>query len=334
MPSNQDPHELVEFMRQVTREIQSEYERISSRSTEDPGTAGDEGEENWATLLREWLPPNYHVVTKGRILSRANVATPQVDVLVLKPEYPSKLLNKRHYLAAGVIAAFECKTNLRPGGLKKTMENAAKISRILREDNKANYYLDRRRDSNTAYIELHRPLIYGLLAHSHSFGRDDGAAREKISSKIKEHDEEFYEHPSELIDLVCVADLAVWRSQRAPYSLLNQEKPDKHGNPITPILVDKPSTCYTCHHKGLWHHESSSYKSTTTIGSLITALYKKIAYKDSNLDEWSRYFTDACAMGVGGGEWRVWGDLLSSGAKSCYDLSNAYNSSWGLDIFD
>lgn len=333
MASTKKPHEIVNFMRQVTMEIQSEYERISSRSSEDPGTAGDEGEENWAALLREWLPSNYHVVTKGRILSRANIASPQVDVLVLKPEYPEKLLNKKYYLAVGVIAAFECKTNLRSDGLKKTMENAAKISKLLKEDNKANFYLDRRRDPNTAYMELHRPLIYGLLAHSHSFGCEDEVARDKISRRIKEIDLSIYQHPSELIDIVCVADLAVWRTQRAPYSLLNLKEPDQHGNPITPTLVNKPSTCYTCHHKGVWHHESSYYESTTTIGSLVTALYKKISYKDANLDEWSRYFSDACAMGVGGGEWRVWGDVLSPEAKSFYDLSDPYNSNWGLDIF-
>ncbi len=65
---------------------------------EDPGTAGDEGEENWADLLRDWLPQNYHIVTKGRILARNNEAGPQLDILVLKPDYPSKLLNKKHYL--------------------------------------------------------------------------------------------------------------------------------------------------------------------------------------------------------------------------------------------
>jgi hypothetical protein len=32
-----------------------EYDRIQKRATEDPGTAGDQGEENWATLLRNWL---------------------------------------------------------------------------------------------------------------------------------------------------------------------------------------------------------------------------------------------------------------------------------------
>jgi hypothetical protein len=86
------PHALHMFMAQVTEEMASEYERIYARAVEDPGTAGDEGEENWATLLRDWLPPNYHVRTKGRLLSHNGLMSPQIDVLVLKPSYPRKLL--------------------------------------------------------------------------------------------------------------------------------------------------------------------------------------------------------------------------------------------------
>ena len=54
-------HDLAEFMRQVSVEMASEYERIRRRTHEDPGTAGDQGEENWASLLRDWLPRTYEV---------------------------------------------------------------------------------------------------------------------------------------------------------------------------------------------------------------------------------------------------------------------------------
>jgi len=40
------------------------YERITRRSAEDPGTAGDQAEENWAAFFRDWLPPSYPIVTK------------------------------------------------------------------------------------------------------------------------------------------------------------------------------------------------------------------------------------------------------------------------------
>lgn len=53
--SQEKTHDLYGFMRQLSDEIAAEYDRIQKRTTEDPGTAGDQGEENWAELLRGWL---------------------------------------------------------------------------------------------------------------------------------------------------------------------------------------------------------------------------------------------------------------------------------------
>src|SRR5580692_5249368 len=99
-------HELFDFMRQASDEIQAEYARIVKRTAEDPGTAGDEGEENWRAVLQHWLPPYYRVVTKGRIINPQGEATPQMDVLILHPAYPAGLVSKKLYLAGGVLAAF------------------------------------------------------------------------------------------------------------------------------------------------------------------------------------------------------------------------------------
>jgi hypothetical protein len=85
-------HELLDFLKQSSDAIQAEYERIARRSAEDPGTAGDEGEENWKSLLADWLPPYYQVVTKGRVLFWNGKASPQMDVIVLAPEYPKGLV--------------------------------------------------------------------------------------------------------------------------------------------------------------------------------------------------------------------------------------------------
>jgi tetratricopeptide (TPR) repeat protein len=82
--SYQKSHDLYDFIRQISAEMCAEYNRIQMRATEDPGTAGDQGEENWAELLREWLPRSFEVVTKGRIISQEGETSPQIDVLVLK----------------------------------------------------------------------------------------------------------------------------------------------------------------------------------------------------------------------------------------------------------
>ena len=54
--SEETTHELYEFMLRLSDKMAANYKLIQRRATEDPGTAGDQGEENWAELLRGWLP--------------------------------------------------------------------------------------------------------------------------------------------------------------------------------------------------------------------------------------------------------------------------------------
>jgi hypothetical protein len=122
----EERHDIHDFLVSAQRDIQEEYERILKRATEDPGTAGDQGEESWATLLRNWLPSYFHIVTKGRILCENGYASPQIDVLVLHPSYPKVLLDKKLYLAGGVAAAFECKTTLKSAHVKEAIGNSCK----------------------------------------------------------------------------------------------------------------------------------------------------------------------------------------------------------------
>jgi hypothetical protein len=108
-----EKHDIHDFLLSTQREMYAEYNRILKRATQDPGTAGDQGEENWATLLKNWLPSYFHIVTKGRILCDNGYASPQIDILILHPSYPQILLDKKLYLAGGVAAAFECKTTIK-----------------------------------------------------------------------------------------------------------------------------------------------------------------------------------------------------------------------------
>jgi hypothetical protein len=190
-------HELEDFLEQDQAEIASEYKRIYRRSTEDPGTAGDQGEENWAELLRNWLPPNYQVVTKGRIIFPDGTATPQIDILVLRGTYPLRLLTKKLYLSSGVVAAFECKNTL----TAKHITDAAATAALL----KSNFYIRR----GTLQAELHAPPVFGLLAHSHSWKAESSTPIDNVDEKVGEVLNGIA-HPSELIDIICVADLAAW----------------------------------------------------------------------------------------------------------------------------
>ena len=92
-------HDLHDFMSQLTSDIDAEYHRIQKTAKLDPGTAGDEGEENWAKILRDWLPATYHVVTKGQIINNTGELSPQVDVLVLYPTYPPLSTRQKEILS-------------------------------------------------------------------------------------------------------------------------------------------------------------------------------------------------------------------------------------------
>jgi len=149
-------HDIHDFVSNSQRDLQAEYIRIQKRATEDPGTAGDQGEENWATLLRQWLPGYFHIVTKGRILADSGYTSPQVDVIVLHPSYPKILLDKKLYLSGGVAAVFECKITITASHVKEAVETSSILKRALPIR------------TGSPYKELHSGIIYGLLAHSHS----------------------------------------------------------------------------------------------------------------------------------------------------------------------
>jgi hypothetical protein len=189
---------LRKFVDQVTSEMAAEYQRIRERARADPGTAGDEGEENWATLLREWLPSTYQVVTKGRILGADGAISRQVDVVVLKPGYPAKLAEKKTHIAEGVAAAFECKITLKADHLLKAATNAAAIKELTQAR------------EGTPYRELTSPIVYGVLCHSHSWKGPTSVPYENITAALLAADGEAVKHPRQMLDVVCVADLGTW----------------------------------------------------------------------------------------------------------------------------
>ncbi len=202
--ANTTPHALHTFMAQVTDEMASEYERIYARAAEDPGTAGDEGEENWAALLKEWLPPNYHVRTKGRLLSHDGSMSLQIDVLVLKPSYPLKLLEKKVWLADGVAAAFECKTTLTAAHVAESVERCATFKSLYKPR------------TGSPQRELRSPLVYGILAHSHAWKGAASKPVENVNNALHNALSRI-NHPRLELDIICVAALATWTSMYVSY---------------------------------------------------------------------------------------------------------------------
>ena len=191
-------NDLYDFMREVRENIASEYQRIRKRSGDDASIAGAEGENNWAEIFKDWLPPTYHIETKGKIMAADGTSSPEFDVIVLSPTYPRKLRKKKQYLAGGVVAAFECKLTLDGEDIRATIERSAMVRRSLPKR------------LGTPYIELHSPIIMGLLAHSHAWQSPESKPIANTESWLYKANQDFIKHPREMLDIICVSNLATW----------------------------------------------------------------------------------------------------------------------------
>ena len=310
-------HDLYKFMQQLTNEMAEEYDRIQMRATEDPGTAGDQGEENWAALLRGWLPRTYEVVTKGRIIGVDGRTSPHVDVLVLKDVYPKKLLNKKLYLAAGVAAAFECKTTLRAEHIEKAMETCVKIK---------NLYPARQ---GTPYKELHAPIVYGVLAHSHSWKGDNSTPEDNIEQKLRDSDKSYVSHPRLGLDLLCVSDLTTWTLFKVAQGI---KVAHALSNDVRMLLrqaeARKLNLSLTSHFKH-YPYPNEQVEHFTPIGSLISNLSKLLAWEDPALRGLADYYLDLKMPGGGDGYMRWWDDSIYSVAvRKQLETSDLWNKDW------
>jgi hypothetical protein len=295
--SQEKTHDLKDFMRQLSDEMAAEYIRIQKRATEDPGTAGDQGEENWAELLRGWLPRTYEVVTKGRIIGQDGRTSPQVDVLVLKSIYPKQLIEEgqKIFLAAGVAAAFECKTTLKAEHIEQAVKTCAEVK---------NLYPAR---EGTPYKELHAPIVYGLLAHSHSWKGPNSTPEDNIRQKLLESDRLHVLHPRECVDMLCIADFGTWISGKLTFiypspssvsdgSSLNQWRDFQY------VLEGAAQTTYVRHTR---FHDKQT-KNFTPIGTLISNLSRRLAWEDVALRDLVDYYQITKIGGVGMGGFRDW----------------------------
>jgi hypothetical protein len=283
-------------MLSATREMNEEYQRIQKRATEDPGTAGDQGEENWAALFKDWLPPTFQIVTKGRILGHDGQASPQIDVLILKPEYPKKLLDKKLYLAGGVVAAFECKITLKASHIRDAVENSAIIRRLVPKR------------YGTPFKELNSPITYGILAHSHSWDSPGSTPLINIEKTLLDSDGVYTKHPREMLDIVCVSDLANWSARKR----VNNEP--SLTSVIEEQIISLTEEQRMAFNKGTTdtvylQNSNESHNQTeyfTPIGAMISFLLDKIGWEFSGVRSLAEYFRLVNLGGSGNGKMINW----------------------------
>jgi hypothetical protein len=288
-------HDLHFFMRQIANDIAVDYERIHQRSKEDHGTAGAQGEKEWAELLANWLPSTYHVVLGGRIISADGEMSPQVDIAVLKPSYPRALLREKIWLACGIAAVFECKNTLKVEHVIDNIERCKKIKAMFP-----------REVSDDAEQELRSPIICGLLAHSHSWKGVNSKPLEIVGNALLKGAYEA-SHPSELIDVVCVADLATWNN----WHFSGHPPPfGDQGKAIRLFYggdwgVDTWINCAAVHQEP----QSTHFQ---PVGAALAHITERLSHRDSSVADLAEYFRKANLFGSGRAGVRYWPQSVHS----------------------
>jgi hypothetical protein len=260
-------NELMQLVQQATTNMAADYKRIRMRAQEDPGTAGDQGEENWAELLRGWLPATFYIVTKGRIVFSGGQASRQLDVLVLSPSYPKGLLNNKLYLAAGVLAAFECKITLRRKHIIKAVKSGDMLGSISRTDRS---------------VKQH--IVDGLLAHSHDIASKNKPPQEVIMDALIQAEPELND-PRDCLDFICVADLGTWALMRLPVA------------PASESSIAAVVTSYMGPLAEATHQAPIPHVYPDPIGRFLTGLLRRLGPIDPAIASIATYFHDAGLLG-------------------------------------
>jgi hypothetical protein len=211
--------------------------------------------------------------------------------LVLSPSYPQELRDVKVYLAGGVSAAFECKVTLYSEHIGQGVQRAADLRRLI----------PLRR--GTPYRELPSQLVFGLLAHSHDWKAEKSTPLENVSHRLYSADQQLIKHPREMLDVLCVADLATWAARKHaslnPDDTLANCHPD-YAKSISPTPI---ISAYMC---------SGYDEQFTPAGALITKLLRALAWEDPGIRDLAEYFELSGLEGEAFGYKRDWDpDVLS-----------------------
>jgi hypothetical protein len=100
---------------------------------------------------------------------------------------------------------YECKTTLKAEHLEKAVKTSSEIKSNLQKK------------IGSPYKELNSSIIYGLLAHSHSWKSENSKPIENIEHALWEADIKYVTHPIQCLDYITVSDLATWRTAKLTF---------------------------------------------------------------------------------------------------------------------
>lgn len=297
--------DVQDIVKSFDREMQEDYVRISKNASKDPGTAGDQGQANWQELLKKWLPSYFKIVVNGRVVSNKSTDSPQIDIIILRPEYPDILIEKKVFVADGIIAMFECKTTLRREDIKKTFQNSERLS---------NHFEHLK---GTFRNELNRPFIYGMICHSHEWKGKNSNPVDNISNALNDNLAEITSHPRNMLDFLCVADLGFWKSLKSIQSASEYTMSKVNNTDFKPTGTTQ--TAYMCHADKV----TVPNQTFSPQGNLLSFLFQRLSWQFDGLKPLSQLFSKSGTTSGGktqrlGQIWTI--DIFSEELKnrSCF----------------
>ncbi|GAB97688.1 hypothetical protein KILIM_078_00200 [Kineosphaera limosa NBRC 100340] len=141
-----------DLFRELATRVETDYSEAREHARQsDPQRAGHEGEATWQTLIDQW-GPGLPVVTRKYIVGPGGESN-EVDLVILKRDYPAHLMSHSSVLASGVAAAFSVKLTLKRTHVREAIEQKKTLVRVAGEGGSPKHFL-----------AGHFP--FGLLSHS------------------------------------------------------------------------------------------------------------------------------------------------------------------------
>ncbi len=209
------------LLERLAQSVADDYEEARTNATAgNPQRAGHEGEGTWTRILRDW-GPGWPVVTRKYIVGPGGSSN-EVDVVILRPDYPTHLHHEPSVLSSGVAAAFSSKTTARRADV---FEAVTQKRQLLAAAGPAG--------SRSPREILQGPFPFGLLAH----GVDaKGNRAEQTNRLIEWHEAASADatHPSEELDVMLVATTSLLSNYRSTLAPRGSE-----WHPMTSIVTHK-----------------------------------------------------------------------------------------------
>lgn len=196
------------LLESLANNVARDYVEAQQHAREhDAQRAGHEGESTWKRLLDHW-GPGWPVVTRKYVVGPRGESN-EVDVIVLKPDYPAHLQDEPSILISGIAAAFSSKLTLRKAHITEAIEQKQLLLDIAGDQ------------GGSAREALQGKFPFGLLAHSTALLNGVEDFNQEMQDLYDEighgHDPKLVRHPREELDALLVADTAFFSTSRISY---------------------------------------------------------------------------------------------------------------------